>query len=118
MIARIKAILIVFTALLSSYTVSADKEEAQQLTDAFQEVEYREHSYIVFTYHYEPSYEGYGGLTHNPDCKCLKKKKKMTSEQIKQEAAKRYIEGSASYFAFIYGTEYVLEHKDNEQNKD
>lgn len=41
------------------------------------------------------------------------KKKKMTPEQIKQEAAKRYIKGSASYFAFIYGAEYVLEHKDN-----
>lgn len=45
----------------------------------------------------------------------------MTDEQkqqIEQEAGKRYIKGSASYYAFIYGAEYVLEHKDNEQNKD
>lgn len=41
----------------------------------------------------------------------------MTDEQLKQEAAKRYIKGTASYFAFIYGAEYVLEHEDNEQNK-
>ena len=33
----------------------------------------------------------------------------MTQEQIKQEAAKRYLEGSASYFAFIYGAEWAIQ---------
>lgn len=40
----------------------------------------------------------------------------MTDEQkqqIEQEAAKRYIKGCASYFAFIYGAEYALEHEYN-----
>ena len=32
----------------------------------------------------------------------------MTKEQIKQEAAKRYIKGTASYHAFIFGAEWVL----------
>jgi hypothetical protein len=34
-------------------------------------------------------------------------------QQIEQEAGKRYIKGCASYFAFIYGAEYALEHEDN-----
>ena len=33
----------------------------------------------------------------------------MSKEQIEQEAAKRYIKGSASYYAFIYGAEYVMQ---------
>lgn len=37
----------------------------------------------------------------------------MTQEQIKQEAAKRYLEGSASYFAFIYGAEWILNQDKN-----
>lgn len=56
--ARIKAILIVFTVLLSSCVISADEEEAQQLTNSFQEVEYKGHSYIVFTYYNGLSYVG------------------------------------------------------------
>lgn len=32
----------------------------------------------------------------------------MDREQIEQEAAKRYLVGSASYYAFIYGAEWVL----------
>lgn len=33
----------------------------------------------------------------------------MTKEQIEQEAEKHYLKGSASYYAFIIGAEYVLE---------
>lgn len=32
----------------------------------------------------------------------------MTKEQIEQEAEKHYLKGSASYYAFIIGAEYVL----------
>lgn len=32
----------------------------------------------------------------------------MTKEQIETEAAKRYLKGSASYYAFIYGAEWAL----------
>lgn len=39
----------------------------------------------------------------------------MTKEQIETEAAKRYIKGSASYHAFIFGAEWVLT---NEQEED
>ena len=41
----------------------------------------------------------------------------MTKEQIETEAAKRYIKGSASYHAFIFGAEWVLNEKDNETDK-
>lgn len=41
----------------------------------------------------------------------------MTPEQIKQEAAKRYLEGSASYYAFIYGAEWVLKSNNDEQKE-
>ena len=32
----------------------------------------------------------------------------MSKKRIEQEAAKRYLKGSASYYAFIYGAEWVL----------
>lgn len=41
--------------------------------------------------------------------KNVKRRNKMTKEQIETEAAKRYIKGSASYHAFIFGAEWVLE---------
>lgn len=34
---------------------------------------------------------------------------KLTKEQIETEAAKRYIKGTASYHAFIFGAEWVLD---------
>ena len=41
----------------------------------------------------------------------------MTKEQIQAEAAKRYLVGSASYYAFIIGAEWVLkEREENETN--
>ena len=41
----------------------------------------------------------------------------MTREQIESEAAKRYIKGTASYYAFIYGAEYTLKDNDNVQKE-
>lgn len=41
----------------------------------------------------------------------------MTKEQIEQEAARRYLKGSASYYAFIYGAKWVLKGNDNEQKE-
>ena len=41
----------------------------------------------------------------------------MTKKQIETEAVKRYIKGSASYHAFIFGAEWVLNEKDNETDK-
>lgn len=41
----------------------------------------------------------------------------MTKEQIETEAAKRYIKGTASYHAFIYGAEWALKNNDNEQKE-
>lgn len=39
----------------------------------------------------------------------------MSKEQIEQEAQRRYLKGSASYHAFIYGAEWVL--KEGEENE-
>lgn len=69
---KVLATLVMFLALLSSCDLSANQEETQELTSAFQEVNYKGHSYIVFMYHQTGAYTGYGGLTHNPDCKCQK----------------------------------------------
>ena len=69
---KIIATLIIFLMLLSSCKISANQEEAQDITSTFQEVEYKGHSYILFMYHVSGAYAGYGGLTHNPDCKCQK----------------------------------------------
>lgn len=38
----------------------------------------------------------------------------MTKEQIETEAAKRYIKGTASYHAFIFGAEWVLNDEHDE----
>lgn len=40
----------------------------------------------------------------------------MDREQIEQEAAKRYLKGSASYYAFIYGVEWVLNKVGNRED--
>ena len=69
---KILLTLIMFLALLSSCKISPNQEEAQEITSTFQEVNYKGHSYIIFIYNNAGSYDGYGGLTHNPDCKCLK----------------------------------------------
>jgi len=69
---KILAILILLAALLSSCDTSVSQEEAQEITSTFREVNYKGHSYIMFMYNNEGSYAGYGGLTHNPDCKCQK----------------------------------------------
>lgn len=59
-------------AALQSCTISADEEDAKEMAETFQEVEYKGHSYIIFAYHPGGSYAGYSGLTHNPDCHCHK----------------------------------------------
>jgi hypothetical protein len=42
----------------------------------------------------------------------------MTKEQIETEAQRRYLKGSASYYAFIIGAEYVLDNEtDNQDNR-
>ena len=69
---KIIATLIIFLVLLAGCDISADQEKAQEVTSTFREVEYKGHSYIVFMYHPAGSYAGFGGLTHNPDCKCQK----------------------------------------------
>lgn len=69
---KILAILIMLAALLASCDTSATQEEAQEFTSTFREVNYKGHSYIIFTYHNPGSYAGYGGLTHNPNCPCKK----------------------------------------------
>jgi hypothetical protein len=57
---------------LQSCTISADEEDAKEMVETFQEVEYKGHSYIVFAYHTVGSYASFSGLTHNPDCPCHK----------------------------------------------
>lgn len=69
---KVLATLVIFLALLSSCTLPANQEESQEITSTFQEVDYKGHSYIIFMYHQKGAYTGYGGLTHNPDCKCQK----------------------------------------------
>lgn len=42
----------------------------------------------------------------------------MTKQQIEQEAQRRYLKGSASYHAFVFGAEYVLNNEtDNKDNR-
>ena len=67
---KILAILIMLVALLTSCDTSANQEEAQEITSTFREVNYKGHSYIMFKYC--TGYQGYAGLTHNPDCPCKK----------------------------------------------
>ena len=69
---KILVTLVMFLALLSSCSLSANQEEAQEITSTFQEVNYKGHSYIIFMYSIAGTYAGYGGLTHNPDCPCKK----------------------------------------------
>ena len=46
-----------------------------------------------------------------------KMKKDMTKEQIQTEAAKHYLVGSASYYAFIIGADWVLDNNEQTQNQ-
>lgn len=56
--------------LLVSCEMPTNQEEAQDLTSAFREVNYKGHSYILFRS--TMGNAGYAGLTHNPDCPCKK----------------------------------------------
>lgn len=68
-----KLLLVLACAIgLQSCVISADEEDAKKMSETFQEVEYKGHSYIIFAYHPVASYASFGGLTHNPDCPCHK----------------------------------------------
>lgn len=42
----------------------------------------------------------------------------ITKEQVEKEAAKHYLKGHASYYAFIRGAEYVLTTKEQGHETD
>lgn len=67
---KILAILVLFVVLLTSCDESKQKQLQQFSAENFCEVEYKGHSYIMFRYCV--GYQGYAGLTHNPDCPCKK----------------------------------------------
>lgn len=67
---KILTILILLVVLLASCEMSANQEEAQDLTSTFREVNYKGHSYVLFRSTIGNT--GYAGLTHNPDCQCNK----------------------------------------------